>query len=60
MNDKKTRSHLNKQQDGKSMQINQKLWLFTAAVGGIRISQGYWKLATPITVLSILMYIRRK
>lgn len=42
------------------MLTNQKLWLFTAAIGGIRIAQGYWKLATPITVLCILMYFRRR
>ncbi|WP_165857788.1 hypothetical protein [Halonotius pteroides] len=41
------------------MLTNQKLWLFTAAVGGIRIAQGYWKLSTPITIISIMMYLKR-
>jgi hypothetical protein len=39
---------------------NDKLWLFTAAVGGIRISQGYWKLSIPITIICILMYLIRR
>jgi uncharacterized membrane protein HdeD (DUF308 family) len=39
---------------------NQKLWLFTAAVGGIRIAQGYWKLSTPITTLCILIYLNKR
>jgi hypothetical protein len=38
---------------------NQKLWLFTAAVGGIRIAQGYWKISTPLTLFCILMYVIR-
>ena len=42
------------------MLTNQKLWLFTAAVGGIRIAQGYWKLSTPITLFCILIYFKRK
>jgi hypothetical protein len=39
---------------------NQKLWIFTAAVGAIRIAQGYWKISTPITIFSILMYAKKK
>jgi uncharacterized membrane protein HdeD (DUF308 family) len=42
------------------MDTNQKLWLFTAAVGGIRIAQGYWKLSTPITALCILIYLNKR
>jgi len=42
------------------MLTSQKLWSITAAVGGIRIAQGYWKLGTPITLFCILMYFKRK
>jgi hypothetical protein len=41
------------------MLTDQKLWLFTAAVGGIRIAQGYWKISTPLTLFCILMYVIR-
>jgi len=42
------------------MDINSKLWLFTAAVGGVRISQGYTKLSAPLTAISIVMYVKRR
>jgi len=43
-----------------AISTNQKLWLFTAAVGGVRIAQGYWKISTPLTLFSVLMYFRRR
>jgi len=42
------------------MLTDQKLWLFTAAVGGIRIAQGYWKLPTPLTLFCLLMYFSKR
>ncbi|SDX65820.1 hypothetical protein SAMN04487946_101578 [Halobellus clavatus] len=42
------------------MLTDQKLWLFTAAVGGVRIAQGYWKISAPLTLFCILMYFKRR
>jgi len=42
------------------MDINAKLWLFTAAVGVVRIGQGYTKLSAPLTVISVVMYVKRR
>jgi hypothetical protein len=38
---------------------NQKLWLLVAAVGLIRLVQGYVKLYLPLTLFAAVMFLKR-
>jgi len=45
--------------DPNGMDLNQKLWLFTGAVGIIRSLQGYWKFSLPLTVFCFIIFLRK-
>jgi hypothetical protein len=45
--------------DPNGMDLNQKLWLLTGAVGIIRSLQGYWKISLPLTTFCFIIFLRK-